>query len=204
MRRYGLTPPSFDRGIRLGGDPDDLRSLLERLLDGPLPSEWLAAIDTWSSGSSRLSLASRLLLTSDRPEALTEALVIAAAREAVTDVLTPRHAIVAGERVAELLVELARAGLPVEIDTGLRAEPGDPGRSAALASGVAETAWVALEVLRRLAPDVVAAQRDLQAARGRLDAVLAASVLDALNRRAATIVAAIANRRRPRARGRVV
>ena len=203
-RRYGLTPASFDRGIRLGGDPDEIRGLLERLLDGPVPPDWLAAIDIWSSGSSRLVLGARLLLSSDRPETLDEALAIPPAREAVTDVLTPRHAIVAGERVADVLAELARAGLPVEIDPGLRAEPADHGRSAALANGVAETAWVALEVLRRLAPEVVAEQRDLQAARGRLDAVLAARVVEALNRRAATIVAAIANRRRPRSRGRVV
>jgi hypothetical protein len=118
--------------------------------------------------------------------------------------VAPRHALVHGERVAELLAELARAGLPVDVDPGLRAEPADLGRAAALATGVAETAWVVIEVLRRLAPEVVAEQRDLVAARGRLDAVLAASVLEALNRRAATIVAAIASRRRPRARRRVV
>lgn len=203
-RRYGLTPASFDRGVRLGGDLDELRSLLGRLLDGPISPEWLAALDAWASGSSRLTLASRLVLTGDRPAVLAEALAIPAARQAVTETVSPRQALVDGERVAELLAELARAGLPVEIDPGLRVEPRDPGRSAALAGGVAETAWVALEVLRRLAPDVVADQRDLQAARGRLDAVLAASAIEALNRRAASIVAAIANRRRPRAGRRVV
>ena len=204
VRRYRLTPASFDRGVRLGGDADELRSLLRRLIDGPVPAEWLAAIDAWSMGSSRLSLSSRLLLASERAEVLAEALKIPAVRDAVTETVSPRHALVYGERVADLLAELARAGFPVDVDPGLRAEPADLGRSAALANGVAETAWVAIEVLRRLAPEVVAEQRDLVAARGRLDAVLASSVLEALNRRAATIVAAIANRRRSRARRRVV
>ena len=203
-RRYGLTPASFARGVRLGGDADELRSLLGRLLGGPIPADGLAALDAWSSGSSRLTLAARLLLAGDRPETLAEALAIPAARDAVTEAISPRHALVDGAKVAGLLAELARAGLPVEIDPGLRVEPRDAGRSAALAGGVAETAWVALEVLRRIAPEVVAEQRDLQAARGRLDGVLAASTIDALNRRAASIVAAIANRRRPRAGRRVV
>lgn len=204
VRRYRLTPASFDRGVRLGGDAAELRSLLARLLDGPVPAEWLAAIDAWSIGSSRLSLSSRLLLASERAEVLAEAMMIPAARDAVTETVSPHHVLVRAERVAELLAELARAGLPVDIDPGLRAEPADLGRSAALANGVAETAWVAIEVLRRVAPEVVADQRDLVAARGRLDAVLAASVLEALNRRAATIVAAIASRRRRRTRRRVV
>jgi hypothetical protein len=204
VRRYRLTPASFDRGVRLGGDADELRSLLGRLIGEAVPAEWLAAIDAWSKGSSRLSLSSRLLLASERAEVLAEALKIPAARDAVAETVSPRHALVHGERVADLLAELARAGLPVDVDPGLRAEPADLGRSAAMASGVAETAWMAIEVLRRLAPDVVAEQRDLVAARGRLDAVLASSVLEALNRRAAAIVAAIVNRRRPRTRRRVV
>src|SRR6185436_15722918 len=98
-------------------------------------------------GSSRLTLASRLVLASDRPETLAEALAIPAAGEAVSESVSPRHAMIEGRQVA---------------------------------NGVAETAWVALEVLRRVAPEVVAEQRDLQTARGRLDAVLAASVIDAL------------------------
>jgi hypothetical protein len=203
-RRYSLTPASFDRGVRLGGDPDELRGLLGRLLDGPVPPEWLAAVAEWSKGTSRLKLAARLVLSGDRPETLAEALANPAAGEAVTEVVSEQHALVEGSQVAELLAELARAGLPVEIDPGLRVESRDAGRSAGLANGVAETAWLALEVLRRLAPEVVGEQRDLQAARGRLDGVLGASVIEALNRRAATIVTAIANRRRPRARGRVV
>jgi hypothetical protein len=203
-RRYGLTPASFDRGVRLGGDADELRSLLGRLIDGPIPTAWLEAIDTWASGSSRLTLASRLLLSSDTEQTLAEALATTSARNAVTEALSPRHVLIAGERVAGLLTDLAQAGLPVEIDPGVRAEPANPGRAAALSGSVAETAWVALEVLRRLAPDVVAEQRDLQTARSRLDAVLAARVLEALDRRATTIVAVIANRRRPRTRGRVV
>jgi hypothetical protein len=203
-RRYGLTPASFERGLRLGGDPDELQSLVERLTEAPLPEEWSAAIERWTSGASRLRLGASVLLSADRAETLSEALVTGAAADAVQERLSPRHAVVAGEQVARLLADLAQAGLPVEIDAGLRAEPAQAGRAAALGGGVAETAWVALEVLRRLAPDVVAEQRDLQAARGRLEAVLAAGRLEALGRRAATLAAAIADRRRPRARRRVV
>jgi hypothetical protein len=204
VRRYGLTPASFERGLRLGGDAEDLLGLLGRLLQGTPPPAWQAAIARWASGSGRLRLEARLLLSSDRAETLAEALANASTADAVTDHLSPRHALVAGERIAPLLADLARAGLPVEIDPGLRVEPVDPGRAAALAGGVAETAWVVLEVLRRLAPDVVAEQRDLQAARGRLEAVLAAGHLESLGRRAATIAAAIADQRRARGRRRVV
>lgn len=204
VRRYGLTPASFERGLRLGGDAEDLVALLGRLLQGPPPPAWLAAIERWASGTSRLKLEARLLLSSDRREMLAEALATAGAAGAVQEQPSPRHALVAGERIAPLLADLARAGLPVEIDPGLRVESGDPGRAAALAGGVAETAWVALEVLRRLAPEVVAEQRDLQAARGRLEAVLAVSTLEALGRRAATISAAISDQRRSKGRRRVV
>jgi hypothetical protein len=204
IRRYGLTPASFERGLRLGGDADDLLALLGRLIQEPPPPAWQAAIEQWASGSSRLKLEARLVLSSDRAETLAEGLSTPGVADAVTEHLSPRHALVAGERVAGLLAELARAGLPVEIAPGLRAESGDPGRAAALAGGVAETAWVALEVLRRLAPEVVAEQRDLQAARDRLEAVLAAGVLEALGRRAATISAAISEQRRGRGRRRVV
>src|SRR5947207_3105485 len=85
-----------------------------------------------------------------RPRAPREALAIEAARDAVVEQLSPRHVVIAGERMAALLADLARAGLPVEIGAGLRAEPADAARSAALAGGVAETAWVALEALRRI------------------------------------------------------
>jgi hypothetical protein len=204
VRRYGLTPASFERGLRLGGDAEDLLGLLGRLLQSTPPPGWQAAIEQWASGSGRLKLEARLLLSSDRAETLAEGLAHASASNAVTEHLSPRHALVAGERIAPLLADLARAGLPVEIDPGLRVEPADPGRAAALAGGVAETAWVVLDVLRRLAPDVVAEQRDLQAARGRLEAVLAAGHLEALGRRAATIAAAISDQRRARGRRRVV
>ncbi|HZO27389.1 MAG TPA: hypothetical protein VFH48_15520 [Chloroflexota bacterium] len=200
-RQYGLTPATFDRGVRLGGDRDEALTLFARLLDGPVPEEWQAALEQWSSGASRLTLSTALLLASDRAEVMEEALRVRAAREAVAESLTPTRALVDATQMANMLAELARAGLPVEIDPGLRVEPRDPGRSAALANGIAESAWVALEVLRRMAPEAIAEQRDLQSARSRLDAVLAASVIEALNHRAASIVAAIANRRRPRAGG---
>jgi hypothetical protein len=204
VRRYGLTPASFERGLRLGGEAEDLFGLLGRMLQGTPPPAWQDAIERWASGSGRLKLEARLLLSSDSAETLAEALANASAANAVTDHLSARHALVAGERIAPLLADLARAGLPVEIDPGLRVEPADAGRAAALAGGVAETAWVVLDVLRRLAPDVVAEQRDLQTARGRLEAVLAAGQLEALGRRAATIAAAISDQRRARGRRRVV
>jgi hypothetical protein len=199
-RRYGLTPASVDRGVRLGGDADELQVLLERLTQRTLPTAWTAAIQRWLDDASRLRLTPRLVLSSARPGPLAEALAIPAAREAVIETVSPRHALVAGPRVAELLAELAQAGQPVEVDAGLRAEPSDSGRAAALANGVAETAWVALEVLRRLAPDVIEGQRDFQAARGQLDAVLPAGLVESLHRRAASIVAAMALRKRPPSR----
>ncbi len=199
-RRYGLTPASVDRGVRLGGDADELQVLLERLTQAPLPRAWTTAIRRWLDDASRLRLTPGLLLSSARPEPLAEALAIPAARKAVVEFVSPRHALVAGARVAELLAELAQAGQPVDVDAGLRAEPTDPGRAAALANGVAETAWVALEVLRRLAPDVIEGQRDMQAARGQLDAVLPAGLVESLHRRAASLVAAMAQRKRPAAR----
>jgi hypothetical protein len=203
-RRYSLTPATFDRGVRLGGDAAELLGLIERIAQQPLPPDWAAAVDQWSDRASRLRLAARLVLSSDGEQVLDEALSTTSAGYAVVEKLSPRHAIVDGHCVADLLADLSRAGLAVEIDAGLRVEPVDAGRSAALANGVAETAWVALEVLRRLAPEVVAEQRDLQSARGQLDALLVATLRDALDRRAATIVSAITNRRRPRPRRRVV
>jgi hypothetical protein len=162
------------------------------------------AVERWTSGARRLHLGARLLLTGDREETLRDALATATARDAVVEQVSPRHVVVAGEHLAAMLADLAQAGLPVEIEPGLRAEPTDAGRSAALAGGTAETAWVALEVLRRIAPEVVSEQRDLQAARAQLEAVLAAGLLEMLSRRAAAIAAAIANRRQPRTRRRVV
>jgi hypothetical protein len=190
--------------VRLGGDADELRDLVERLTHQPLPLDWLDAIASWSNRSSRLRLVAGLLLMADREQTVQEALARSPVRDAVLEQLSPRHIAVAGQQVAALLTDLAQAGLPVEIDPGLRLEPADPGRAATLANGAAETAWVVLEVLRRLAPEVVSEQRDLQAARAQLDGVLSAGLLEALDRRATTIVAAIANRRRPRARRGVV
>jgi hypothetical protein len=203
-RGYALTPASFDRGVREGGDADELRGLLERLFGSPVPGEWLAALGGWSSSEGRLTLSARLLLSGDRPETLDEALGQPATRGSRVERISPRHAAVRAEDVSRLLTDLAQAGLPVEIDRGLRVEPSDAGRSAALANGAVETAWVALEVLRRIAPEVVAEQRDLETARRRLDAVLGARVLEALDRRATSIMASIANRRRSGSRGRVV
>jgi hypothetical protein len=201
-RRYRLTPPSFERGLRLGGDADELLSLLERLGQQRPPTAWVESVERWSRGSDRLRLQARLILTADRAERVADALRVGAVGDAVIETPSPRHAIVAAENVANLLADLAEAGLPVEVDPGLRLEPGSAGRAAGLAGGVAETAWVALEVLRRLAPDVVGDQRDLQAARAKLEAVLSATTLEALGRRAATIAAAISDRRRSQGRTR--
>jgi hypothetical protein len=202
VRRYRLTPPSFERGLRLGGDADELLSLLERLRQQPPPAEWVETVGRWTRGSDRLRLQARLILTADRAESVADALRVGAAGDAVVESPSPRHAIVAGERVANLLADLAQAGLPVDVEPAVRLEPASPGRAAGLASGVAETAWVALEVLRRLAPEVVGEQRDLQAARARLEAVLSAAALESLGRRAATIAAAISDRRRTQGRRR--
>jgi hypothetical protein len=200
MRRYRLTPPSFERGLRLGGDADELLSLLERLGQQRPSTAWVESIERWSRGSVRLRLQARLILTADRAESVADALRVGAVGDAVIETPSPHHAIVAGEHVASLLADLAQAGLPVDVEPGVRLEPGSAGRAAGLAGGVAETAWVALEVLRRLAPDVVGDQRDLQAARAKLEAVLSAAALEVLGRRAATIAAAISDRRRSHGR----
>jgi hypothetical protein len=202
-RRYGLTPASFDRGVRMGGDADDLRDLLMVLLGSPVPDSWEAAIAVWLQGTTRVSLVARLLLASPRPENLDAVLAHPSARAAGVERISPDQALVAGEHVGKLLADLAQAGLPVDVEPGLRAEPASTGRSAAMGSGTVEAAWVALEVLRRLAPDM-AQPPDLEAARRRLEAVLGQRALDALDRRATSFVAALANQRRSRARGRVV
>jgi hypothetical protein len=199
-RRYALTPASVDRGVRLGGDVEELRDLLERLTQRPLPRAWTDPMSRWQDSALRLRLTPALLLSSARPEPLTEALATPAALDAVQERLSPRHALVDGAQIARLLADLAQAGHPVDVDDGLRAEPASTGRASALANGVAETAWVALEVLRRLAPDVVDGQRDLQAARTRLDAVLPADLIEGLHRRASSIVAAMGQRKRPHSR----
>jgi hypothetical protein len=202
-RRYRLTPASFDRGVRMGGDADDLRDLLMALLGGPVPDAWQAAITDWLQGTTRVSLVARLLLTSQRPESLDAALAHPAAGVAGIERISPHHALVAGDHVARLLADLAEAGLPVDVEPGLRAEPASASRSAAMGSGTVEAAWVALEVLRRLTPEV-AQPPDLEAARRRLAAALGQRALDALDRRATSFVAALANQRRSRARRRVV
>lgn len=204
-RQYRLTPASLDRGIRLGGDPDDALALLARLAQRPLSEAWQRAVRAWTDDRRRLRLGARLVLWSQESAALDESLTAlgaAAAQDAGIERLSERFALVTGDRIAELLTALAQAGLPVDIEPSLRAEPGRPSRAASLAGGVAETAWIALEILRRLAPDVVMDQRDLRAASARLDAVLSPSQIETLQRRAATIAAAISERRSSRPRRR--
>ncbi|MFN8637368.1 MAG: hypothetical protein U0893_26250 [Chloroflexota bacterium] len=199
-RHYTVTPASFERGVRLGGDADELASLLARLAQQPLPVSWQQAIHAWTDERRRLQLGARLLLWSEEPGVLAESLRSVGAGDDGLEQISERHALVRGDRVAQLLTALAQAGLPVDVEPGVRAEPTRPGQAASLADGVAETAWVALEVLRRLAPDVVADRRDLRAASGRIESVLSPRQLEALERRATTIAAAIADRRRPRKR----
>jgi hypothetical protein len=200
-RRYGLTPASFDRGVRQGGDADELRDLLMVLLGGPAPDPWQAAIASWLQGISRVSLVARLLLASRRPESLDTALAHPSARAGGVERISPHHALVDGEHIARVLADLAQAGQPVDVEPGLRAEPASAAGSAAMGSGTVEAAWIALEVLRRLAPDM-AQPPDLEAARRRLEAALGQRALDALDRRATSFVAALANQRRSRSRGR--
>jgi hypothetical protein len=202
-RRYGLTPASFDRGVRLGGDADEARDLLRVLIGGPVPAAWDAAIDGWLQGASRVSLVARLLLTSERPASLDAALGQRSAVSAKIERISPQHALIKGEHVARLLADLAQAGQPVDVEPGLRTEPTSAGRSAVLGNGTIEAAWVALEVLRRLAPDM-AQPADLESARRRLEVSLGPRALNALDRRATSFVAALANQRRSRSRGRVV
>jgi hypothetical protein len=206
-RRYRLSPASLDRGVRLGGDPDELVAQLTRLGQQPLSPEWHDAIRAWTDARRRLRLGARLVVWSEEPDLLDESLILLGPdgeRTLGVERLTERQALVGGDRIAELLTALAQAGLPVDVEPGLRAEPSRPGRAAALADGVAETAFVALEVLRRLAPEIVAEQRDLQAARSRIEAALSPAQLELLHRRAASIAAAIAERRRPGSRRRRV
>lgn len=196
-RRYVLTPASVDRGVRLGGDGAELVDLLERLAHRSLPPSWGTAIARWLDDALRLRFGPALLLSSARPELLAEALAALRGHGLAAEPIGPGHAVVPAGRAAELLAALAEAGHPVEVDAGLRVEPTDVGRAAGLANGVAETAWAALEVLRRLAPDAFDAQRDLVAARLQLDGTLPLATQEALQRRAASIVAALGQRRRP-------
>ena len=48
--QLSLTPASFDRGVRQGGDADDLRDLLTVLLGSPVPDAWQSAIAGWQEG----------------------------------------------------------------------------------------------------------------------------------------------------------
>lgn len=194
-RRYRLTPASFERGIRLGGSAEELSSLLETLLQAPVPERWRAALGSWAGSRGQLRVAARVILSAEDEAALDGALALPSAWAAMEERISGRHALVDTSRLAELLTALAEAGLAVAVDPGLRAEPAGDGRAAALAGGVAEAAWVALDVLRRLAPAAVEGQRDLQAARRTLDAALPAATVETLERRAATIAAAIADAR---------
>jgi len=199
-RRYDLTPASVARGIRLGGDEDDLLASLARLLQSSVPPTWTASIRTWCRANSALRIEPRLLLVASDEAALAAALATHDARRAVTSQLSPRHAIVSPERLPDLLTGLAAAGQPVDVDAGLRVEPRRLAQAAALGNGAAEAAWIALDVLRRLGGEVVAEQRDLTIALGALEATLSAQVLETLERRARTIAALLADRREPRRR----
>jgi hypothetical protein len=195
IRRYDLTPASVARGLRLGGDVHDLRGMLVSLLQAPLPPSWDAAIERWVHPGNALRLEPRVLLVGREASDLSAALDAGTTRRAISERLSDRHAVVALDQVADLLARLAEAGMPVEVDPALRLGTGRPGQAASLGDGVAEAAWVALDTLRRLAPDAFSAQRDLTAALSSLEAVLPAATLEVLERRARTVAALAADRR---------
>jgi hypothetical protein len=203
-RRYRLTPPSFERGLRRGGSASDLAVLVAQLTNEPLPDSWRTKIEQWSRPEGRLRLSAELILAADDEQTMADALVQAAARDAVIERLSATRARIDGARLVALLTDLASAGQPVEIDPGLRAEPTHAGRAAALSGSAAEAAWIGLEIARRLAPEIVDGQRDLSAARQQLEAIFSEARLEALGRRVASIVSAASDRKKPRARRRVV
>jgi hypothetical protein len=208
-RRYDVTPASVARGIRLGGDEDELLAGLARLLQRDVPTSWVEVIVGWCRAKSALRVEPRILLVASDEAALSAALDVDDARQAVANRLGARYGLVAPGRLPELLTGLAAAGLPVEVDPALRVEPRRPGQAAALGGGVTESAWVALDVLRRLGAEAIADQRDLAAAQRALEASLSTQALETLERRARTIAALVSERRgnsqrRPQRRKRVV
>lgn len=200
VRRYDLTPASVSRGLRLGGDAHEVRTLLARLFQADLPPSWDAAIERWTQSGAALRLEPRVLLIARNQTELDGALDVGAARQAIAERLSDRHAVVALDRVAELLANLAAAGQPVDVDPALRVDPRRPGEAASLTDGVVAAAWVSLDVLRRLGTDLFAEQRDLTAALASLEAVLPASTLEVLERRSRTIAALVTDRRAPRSK----
>jgi hypothetical protein len=208
-RRYDVTPASVARGIRLGGDEDELLTGLSRVLQGNVPVAWVDSIVGWCRANSALRVEPRILLVASDESTLDAALAVDDAQQAVVDRLASRYAVVAPDRLPELLTGLATAGLPVEVDPSLRVEPRRIGQAAALGDGVVEAAWVALDTLRRLGAEAIADQRDLSTAQRALEASLSAQALETLERRARTIAALVAERRsntprRPQRRKRVV
>ena len=203
-RHYRLTPPSLERGLRLGGSPEVLAQLLAQLTEQPVSDAWSTKISQWTTSDGRLRLSAGLILSSDDEGVLADALALPAASESVVELLSPTQARVAGERLAAMLADLAAAGLPVDIDPGVRAEPAQLGRAAALSGSAAEAAWIGLEIARRLAPELVDGQRDLTTARLQLEAIFSAARLEALGRRVASIMATASDRKQARPRRRVV
>ncbi|MCC7372102.1 MAG: helicase-associated domain-containing protein [Chloroflexi bacterium] len=203
-RRYRLTPPSLERAERAGGSSEVLLQLLANLTGDAVPTSWGVSIDRWTRDEGRLRLTAGLILSAGDPALLAEALGVPAAADGVAELLSPTQARVAGAALPSLLAELAAAGLPVDIDPGIRAEPAQPGRAAALSGSAAEAAWMGLEIARRVAPEVVDGQRDLTATRLQLEAVLSVARLEALGRRVTSILATAADRKKARTRRRVV
>jgi hypothetical protein len=203
-RRYRLTPPSLERGLRLGGSSEVLAQLLQQLTGQPIPDGWSTKISQWTNPDGRLRLNASLILSSDDESMLAEALALPGASKSVVELLSPTQARVAGEHLAAMLADLAAAGLPVDIDPGVRAEPAQVGRAAALSGSAAEAAWIGLEISRRLAPELVDVQRDLTNARLQLEAIFSAARLEVLGRRVASIMAIASDRKQARPRRRMV
>ncbi|MCC6173675.1 MAG: hypothetical protein IT305_00090 [Chloroflexi bacterium] len=189
IRRYRLTPASFGRGLRLGGDSDGLLGLVGALLGEPVPTAWQEAVDSWSTPARpRLSLESRLVLSAADAPSL-EAALATAPSDAMPERVSDRLALVAPTRVTHLLSVLDEAGLAVDLSLGLRTEGARPGAAAVVDRGVAETTWLALALLERVGGRAFGEEPRFRETRAALAAILPVEVRAALERRATSLVA---------------
>lgn len=199
-RRYRLTPGSFSRGVRLGGTPDALLALLARLIDGPVPPGWEAAVLGWQSQGRSIRVAARIVLEVDRGQDLARVEEALGDDRTGVERLSPRHLAIAADALGDVLRKLGDAALAVEVAPELRLDPRRPERAAALGPDGSDTVRVLLEALRRLDPSVVSRDPALASLSASLDSVTPVSGRQAIERRAAALVARITERRAKRPR----